>query len=186
MDELAEAPVIPIVETAAVQISPVSGQTLFALRSWLPRRAQSAPVVVGGQELPSQVGAIVSDTPRVMCLGPQEWLIVSSDCDASGLRARIEPDLAKQGLVLVDLTDGFATLEVQGPAARELLSKGCGLDFHPRSFPAGYCARTRFAQFPLTIACLSEPLRFELIAGRSYARYLQAWLTDAAVTLTGV
>jgi sarcosine oxidase subunit gamma len=70
---------------------------------------------------------------------------------------------------------------VRGSAARELLSKGCGLDLHPESFPAGHCARARFAQIPVVIECLEEPPRFEMTVARSYLQYLQSWLEDAAV-----
>jgi sarcosine oxidase subunit gamma len=62
-----------------------------------------------------------------------------------------------------------------------LLSKGCGLDLHPRSFPAGRCARTRFAQIPVVLDCPDEDSRFDMYAGRSYRQYLHEWLLDAAV-----
>src|SRR4051812_8511189 len=125
------------------------------LKSWLPEHTQGGkPVVLAGQELPSQVGGILQGPMRVLCLGPGDWLIVSHEHTGSSMRAHFAPDLSEQGLALVDLTDGLAALEVSGSAAREVLSKGCGLDFHPRSFPPGRCARTRFAQIPVVIECL--------------------------------
>jgi sarcosine oxidase subunit gamma len=153
---------------------------MLRLRSWLPRPEHDSPVVLAGQELPLQVGAMLSGPTRVMCVGPHEWLLVSPERDALTLRESLEPNLATQGLVLVDVTGGLATLEVRGPATRELLTKGCGLDLLSRRFPVGRCARTRFAQIPLTIACLEEPPRFELYVGRSYAHYLHTWIIDAA------
>jgi sarcosine oxidase subunit gamma len=152
------------------------------LTSWLPEyRNGKKRGTIDGPELPSEVGATVSGGMHVLCMGPAEWLIVSTERAACTLRERIEPGLARQGLVLVDLSDGLAGLAVQGVAARDLLSKGCGLDFHPRIFPAGQCARTRFAQIPIIIDCLDEPPRFELYVARSYLHYLHAWLIDAAV-----
>ena len=106
-----------------------------------------------------------------MCLGPADWLLVS--------QMHFATEVSAQGLALVELTDGVAGLAVTGSAVRELLAKGCGLDLHPRSFPAGRCARTRFAQIPLVMDCL-EASRFELYAARSYEHYLHAWLDDAA------
>ena len=136
--------------------------------------------MLAGQELPLQVGAMLSGPTRVMCVGPREWLLVSQERDAPALRECLEPNLTTEGLVLVEVTGGLAMLEVRGPATRELLTKGCGLDLHSRRFPAGRCARTRFAQIPLTIACVEEPSRFELYVGRSYAHYLHTWIIDAA------
>lgn len=167
--------------TEVIQMTAVSGRTLLWLKSWLPEYMNgSRPVVLAGRELPSQVGSTSSESVHALCVGPGEWLTVSHERTASNLREHFAPDLTKHGLVLVDLTDGLAALEIRGSFARDVLSKGCGLDLHPRSFPAGRCARTRFAQIPLTIEYLDAPPRFELYVGRSHFRYLHAWLTDAA------
>lgn len=173
-------------KAAAIQMTAVSGRALLRLKSWLPEYANAAkPVVLAGRELPLQVGATLSGPMRVLCVGPGEWLIVSHEYPASGLRERIEPDLPEYGLALVDLTDGIAGLDVRGCAAREILSKGCGLDLHPRSFPADWCARTRFAQIPVVIECLDNPPRFELHMARSYFHYLRGWIADAAAEFEG-
>jgi sarcosine oxidase subunit gamma len=137
-------------------------------------------VVLGGRAFPSQTGETVPGRTRVLCLGPGEWLIVSDVLSASAEREHIQEETQQQGLALVDVTDGLAVLRIQGPAAREVLAKGCGLDLHARAFRAGQCARTRFAQIPVIVDCLGEPPRFELYVARSYLSYLQSWLIDAA------
>jgi sarcosine oxidase subunit gamma len=168
-------------EGAAVQIGLVMGLTFMRLKSWLPESTTSdKPIVLPGGELSSKVGAILSGSMRVLCLGPGEWLIVSHEHHAASIRKDIELYLPRSGLSLVDLSDGLATLEVQGAPTRDLLAKGCGLDLHPLSFPPGRCARTRFAQVPVVMECRNEPSRFELTVARSYLRYLHAWLADAA------
>ena len=163
-------PAVGPISTAVVQIRPVRPTAILRLKSWLLVPAGHArPVVVGGEAF------------RALRVGPGEWLVVSDERDASSLREQMQSDLAAQSIALVDLTDGMSTLEVQGPATRELLAKGCGLDLHPQSFPAGHCARTRFAQIPVIVECLDESARFGLYAARSYHNYLYAWLNDAAV-----
>jgi sarcosine oxidase, subunit gamma len=164
-----------------VHIVTVERRTAVRLRSWLPRQANGQPFVLAGEKLPSQVGAMIAGPTRVLCVGPEEWLLVSEEYDPRSLCEHFGPDLAARGLVLIDLTDGVAAFELKGPAARNLLSKGCGLDLHPSGFPAGRCARTRLAQLPVTVVCLDDTPRFELYVGRSYAHYLHSWLTDAAV-----
>jgi sarcosine oxidase subunit gamma len=62
-----------------------------------------------------------------------------------------------------------------------VLSKSCGLDFHPRRFALGHCARTRFAQIPVLIDCVDALPRFELYVQKSYSHYLEDWLIDAAL-----
>lgn len=174
-------------EIATVRIAAVRGRTSLRLKSWLPEYVGGGkPVVLAGQELPAEVGATLDGATRVLCVGPGEWLIVSHAHTASSVREHIEPDLPNYGLVLTDLAEGLAVLEVRGPAARDLLSKGCGLDLHPRGFSAGRCARTRFAQIPVVIECLDDRPRFELSVARSYGHYLHAWLTDAAAEFQGI
>jgi sarcosine oxidase subunit gamma len=97
------------------------------------------------------------------------------------LRSILAPELAAaQSLALVDLTAGLVVFEVSGSAVREILAKSCGLNFHPRRFGPGHCARTRFAQIPVVIDCIQDPGIFELYAPRSYLHYLKDWVCDAA------
>ena len=163
-----------------IQITALRGRTIVRMKSWRTESVSDGkPVVVASQVLPSQVGATADGPAHVLCVGPSDWLIVSSEQPASCVRDRVARDAAQHGLAIVDLSDGLASLDVRGPAAREVLSTGCGLDLHPRRFPAGRCARTRFAQVPVVIECFDDPPRFELTVARSYCRYLQEWLTDA-------
>jgi sarcosine oxidase subunit gamma len=163
----------------AVQITAVSGRRLLRLKCWLAGSATGGkPVAIAGQVLPSQVGATASESVHVLCVGPGDWLIVSEQLDPF-VRERVESDAEQQGIAIVELTDGLATVDVRGPGVRDLLSKGCGLDWHQRYFPTDQCMRTRFAQVPVVIESLDEPPRFELTVARSYSRYLHAWLTDA-------
>jgi sarcosine oxidase subunit gamma len=167
-------------------ISALAGRTALRLKSWLPGPTSGGrTVVLDGRELPSQVGETMPGQIRVLCLGPGEWLIVSDVGGAFTVREQIEQELQQQGVALVDLTHGLGVLQVVGPETRELLSKGCGLDLHPRSFPPNRCASTRFAQIPVIVDCLDGPPRFDLYVARSYLGFLQSWLADATIEFDG-
>ena len=116
---------------------------------------------------------------RALCLGPGHWLLVSDVLDGGEIRQRLQVECREQGLALTELTDALAVIEVEGADARNLLSKGCGLDLHPTAFCRGQSARTRFAGLAVTVDCI-ETSRFELYVARSYVDYLCAWLIDAA------
>lgn len=169
-------------EPSGIVIEPIPRQTSVRLTSWMPElRTGGKAVVLAGRELPTEVGGRLRGPIRVLCVGPGEWLMVSHQHHFMVVRDHVAADLTKYGLALVDLTQALAGLELRGPKARDLLSKGCGLDFHPESFPPGRCARTRFANVPMVIESREEESRFELFVGRSYLAYVQAWLEDAAV-----
>jgi sarcosine oxidase subunit gamma len=170
---------------APLQVTVAHKRTLTEARSWLPEHsAGQKSVNIGGRELPGEVGATLSASPRVLCLAPGEWLLIS---DEKSLPSEMlaAPGLAQQGLVLTNVTDGLAVLAVRGSAARDVLSKACGLDFHEFVFTVGRCARTRLAQISVIVDCLGDPPGFDLYVPRSYLRYLADWLEDAGVEFGG-
>jgi heterotetrameric sarcosine oxidase gamma subunit len=68
--------------------------------------------------------------------------------------AAIEDSLAKgpHFAHATDYTHGKAVIRLAGPAAVELLSKICGLDFHPTVFPNLHVAQTSAAKIKTLIA----------------------------------
>jgi sarcosine oxidase, subunit gamma len=161
-----------------VQFAPVSAY--WRLKCWRPFDARR-PVTIGSHPLPGDVGATLEDSPRVLCIGPGEWLLVSNEPDTSFRPEPFEPAFREQGVVVVCLTHGLVTLEARGREARDLLATGCGVDLHLSRFPVGRCARTRFAQIPVIIECLAAEDQFALHVDRSRAQYLHDWVTDAAL-----
>lgn len=99
--------------------------------------------------------------------------------DAAALAARLRENLAGQAHSLVDLTGGLVALRLHGPRVRDLLAKGCTLDFHPRVCKAGQCAQTGLAKASVLIATLDEAPTFELFVRASFADYLALWLDRA-------
>jgi sarcosine oxidase, subunit gamma len=165
-----------------VRVTMAAVRSLLRLKSW---QRPPAPVVLCGQALPGQVGETLGGTMRVQCIGPGDWLIRSHDSLLSHLREEFEAGMSKRGACLVDLSDALACFEVAGFAARHTLSKGCGLDLHPRAFPVGRCARTRFAQIPTVVEHLNDSPCFELCVARSHGNYLHSWLIDSALEFQG-
>jgi sarcosine oxidase subunit gamma len=113
-------------------------------------------------------------------LGPDEWLIVTPDES----RRRIEHDLRRaltaQHFALTDVSGGQTALHLHGSHVRDVLAKGCPIDFHPRVFGIGQCAQSHLGKAPVLIGQIEEQPHFELIVRRSFAEYLWAWLEIAA------
>lgn len=157
-------------------------RTVLEIRSWLPEHGSGEKTLhLDGRELPREVGATLPGPLHILCLAPGEWWLICDEQSASTIVERVAPELAAQGAVVVDITDGVGTLNVRGPWARDVLSKGCGLDFHPQAFLVGRCARTRFAQMPLVIDHTDDVPTFRLYVPRSYLAFLADWIADATV-----
>lgn len=137
-----------------------------------------------GMPLPLAANRFIEGRHRAFWLGPDEWLVVAganadAATDANALAARLRENLAGLAHSLVELTGGLVALRLRGPRVRNLLAKGCTLDFHPRVCKAGQCAQTRLAKASALIATLDEAPTFELFVRASLADYLALWLDRA-------
>ena len=71
-------------------------------------------------------------------------------------------------------------MQLSGSGARDVLCKGCTLDFRPRTLKVGSCAQSALAKANVLIGLLDKRPTFELIVRRSFAEYLALWLRHAA------
>jgi sarcosine oxidase subunit gamma len=144
------------------------------------------PVELAGKVLPLQTGETLSGGIRILCVGPNDWLLLSDAVDMASIRRSIDAECESQGVAIVDMSHALATVRVEGSAAVEVLSKGCGLDLHQNQFPAGRGARTRFASISVILECLDHSPLFELHVAPSYVAYLRDWLVDAAAEFDAI
>ena len=84
-------------------------------------------------------------------------------------------------VTVTDITDGRSELRAVGPASRELLSKVCGLDFHPSGFPNGWAKQSSLAKTPQLIIRrdIGELPAFSIIGVRSFATYVWETIMEA-------
>jgi sarcosine oxidase subunit gamma len=116
----------------------------------------------------------------VLWLGPDEWLVAGGSAD---LPERLRAALAGVHAAVVELSASRAVFELTGPAARDVLAKGCALDVHPRAFGPGQCAQTGLARAAVILEQVDAAPTFRIFVRRSFARYLATWLADAAAEL---
>ena len=112
-------------------------------------------------------------------LGPDEWLLLAGDGEASAIAARAATALGDTPHSLVDISHRQVGMNVSGPHAVDLLAAGCPLDLDPRAFPIGMCTRTLLAKAELVVWRRGPDL-FRLELRRSFAAYAWAFLAEAA------
>lgn len=89
---------------------------------------------------------------------------------------------AASGLVTVtDVTHGRAEVQLIGPNSRDLLSRLCGLDFHPATFPNQSARQSSVAKTTQLIIRrdLGQLPAFALVGARSLAAYLYDTIMQA-------
>jgi sarcosine oxidase subunit gamma len=131
--------------------------------------------------------AIVSDdgTRHVLWLGPDEWLILGEPDTGPKLEVAIRGAIGEARGAVIDVSANRTTLAVSGPRARVLLAFGCSIDLDERRFKPGMCAQTLLARANVIIVPVGPAVEpsFRILVRPSFAGYLAAWLTDAAVGL---
>jgi sarcosine oxidase subunit gamma len=129
------------------------------------------------QGLPVKPNTWSKGPSSVYWLGPDEWLIVAPA--AAELFDRLGTIAGKSFSTANWQSGAFLQMRITGDAARDVLAKGCTLDLHPKTFPAGHCAQTLLAKAGVLIALDNSKSAFSLVVRRSFAEYLALWLAHS-------
>lgn len=157
--------------------------TLLRLHSLEEPAALAAGLAEAGIDLPLETNAATGRNPAVICLRPNEWLLLGGSNDADGLLARVARRLDPRRTALIDVSDGLGVFRLTGAAAPWLLAKLSGLDFLAGVATGQHAARTRLGEIAVVVHYHPDPdeaPRVNLVFDRSVARYLWDLLNDAA------
>lgn len=142
--------------------------------------ASAAAAALRIDTLPTEPNTVVSGSGdlHVLWLGPDEWLIVALPDSETELCETLEVAASDRDSV-VDISANRTTIELTGPAARDVLACVCPLDLHPRVFGPGQCAQTLLAKAQVIIHQVDERPTYRLLVRHSFAEYATDWLLDA-------
>jgi sarcosine oxidase, subunit gamma len=133
-----------------------------------------------GCELPGALRGALGGGVEALWLGPDEWLVLVGADEADRTAATVREASAGLDHAVVDVSDRFAGISVEGARARDVLNAGVPLDLHPRAFPPGMVARTVLAKAPVVLRRPAERELFELHVNGSLAPYAWLFLENAA------
>lgn len=106
--------------------------------------------------------------------GPREWLLVSESLDGRALAERCATKIGSLTAAAIDVSDRLLVLELSGPEALALVTKGTSLD--PALLSPRACCRTRFAGLHATLFRPADAPTYGLIVDRATRVHLHAWL----------
>jgi sarcosine oxidase subunit gamma len=129
--------------------------------------------------LPVEPNTAWEEGPRAaLWLGPDEWLVLGPPGAGPEIVAELLGALGGTHRSVVDVSASRVALELSGPGAKELLSKGCSLDLEPRGgWTTGSCAQTLLARVPVILH--ERPETTGVLVRPSFAEYLVDWLIAA-------
>ncbi len=131
--------------------------------------------------LPRRPNTVLAAGDRAaLWLGPDEWLVTGAPGSAPAIAAELAAALPDAPSSIVDVSANRAVIDLSGPAALDVLARGCSLDLHPRSWWAGVCAQTILGKAQVILDQRADATR--IYVRPSFAGYLVDWLTNAATT----
>ncbi|MFE7275512.1 sarcosine oxidase subunit gamma [Streptomyces sp. NPDC057623] len=153
--------------------------TMVNVRVDVPSEAADRIEKALGAALPTECGSTTACGPHtVVWFGPDEWLVLSQ-AEATSVVAELRAALASAPGSVIDVSANRTTLELSGPAARQVLEKGCPLDLHPRAFGPGRAVSTTVGPVPVLLWQTDDAPTYRLLPRPSFADYLARWLVDA-------
>jgi sarcosine oxidase subunit gamma len=168
----------------AVSVRALPPAARFSLR--LPAPVLGRHPLVAGFRLDLPINRFATEGARTAVrLGPDEWLLIGPEGDGEAISREISAPLGGAHHSLVDIGHGNAALEVAGPAAAAVLSAGCSLDLDPARFPTGMGTRTLIGKADVVLMRTGDEPRYRLECQRSFARYLDQLIGEAAQECTG-
>ena len=133
--------------------------------------------LVGAPPPPEPNRSVMVGATQICWVGPHKWWIIETD---PGQGAESMAGNLVTGAALTAQGHSRCCIRLSGPSARDLLAKGCTLDFHASRFIAGHCAQTSLGHVNALINCFDDEPIFDIFVLRSYAVFFWEWLTDAA------
>ncbi len=155
--------------TTLSEIAPLSVHRLLATRRGNNVMEQIEP------KLPSRISEALADGSRtVMMLGPAEWLVLDQE-PKDPMDRTIG---SKQPFLVLDESDAWRLLRLQGEDAVDIVSQFCPIDAGADSgFKRSACA-THLARHPAIVMPRSSG-EIAILVPRSYATSLVALVSDA-------
>ncbi|SNR50621.1 sarcosine oxidase subunit gamma [Blastococcus mobilis] len=136
-----------------------------------------------GVDLPTIANTWVpADAGRATWLGPDEWLLSSTAETPEEFESRVRAAVLPLGGSATDVSAQRIGLRLTGARVRDVLTKGCSIDLHPRVFGRGSSVQTMLGQAGVVLLALSDAGDdYVVLVRSSFAGYLADWLLDAAL-----
>ena len=118
-----------------------------------------------------------NDNTRIMWIGPQNWLLVSTKKD---LIKNILNEFKDTDFAITDLSHSRAIIEIEGKETIEVLKKGCPFNFN--TLEKNNSINSTYNGIAMTVDKLNDnPNKVRLFALRSFGESFHHSITDASL-----
>ena len=164
-------------ENNLLKISEISNLIIFQIVQFKHSIIDSNNLIIDNLNLPKPLKVTSNDATRILWMGPNNWLIVSSKLD---LLDSESVKIDKMNFALTNLSNSKAIIEIEGNLANEVLKKGCPLNVD--AMKKDDCSNSIYNSISFTLDIVSDnPKKVRLICLRSYGESFYHSITDASL-----
>ena len=160
-----------------LKVSELNKLLVFQIAKFKNSDFDISKVKVDGLNLPSSLKSSSNSNTRLLWLGPDNWLVFSSNLD---LIEKEKKQFSELDFAITDISHSRAIIELEGNLVNEVLKKGCPLDIN--SFKEGDCANSVYNGITVTIDFVSDnPKKVRISGLRSFGESLHHSITDSCL-----
>ena len=165
-------------ESDLLSISEVKNLTIVQIVQYKKSRVQLNNIQIDGLEFPLQNSKVSSNKEtRILWSAPSTWLVISKK---ENITEKIKKTCNSENFAVTDISHSRAVIQIQGLQAKEILKKGCPLNFN--EFEKNNCAGTVFHGINIVVDFVeNDPDTFNLLTLRSFGESFYHHITDAAL-----
>ena len=114
---------------------------------------------------------------RILWTAPSTWLVISRK---ENIVDKIKEKCNSDNFAITDISHSRAIIQIKGPQAKDILKKGCPLNFN--EFENNNCAGTVFHGINIVVDFVgNNPDTFNLLTLRSFGESFYHHITDASL-----
>ncbi len=160
-----------------LKVSELKKILIFQIAKFKNSDFDISKVKVDGLNLPSSLKSSSNSNTRLLWLGPDNWLVFSSNLN---LIEKEKKQFSELDFAITDISHSRAIIELEGNLVNEVLKKGCPLDIN--SFKEGDCANSVYNGITVTIDFVSDnPKKVRISGLRSFGESLHHSITDSCL-----
>ncbi len=164
-------------ESNLLKVSEVKKLLIFQIAKFKNSKFDISKIKVDGLNFPSSLKSSSNSNTRILWLGPDNWLVFSSNLD---LIEKEKKQLKETEFAITDISHSRTIIELEGNLVNEVLKKGCPLNIN--SFKAGDCANSVYNGITITLDFISDsPKRVRISGLRSFGESLHHSITDSCL-----
>jgi len=165
-------------EADLLKITEVKNLTIVQVVHYKRSKVQLKNIKIDDLEFSLQNSFVSSNKKtRILWNGPRTYLVIS---EKENIDKLINEKCNTNDFAITDISHSRAVIQIKGDKAKEVLKKGCPLNFN--EFKNNNCAGTVFNGINIVVDCVdNNPDTFNLFTLRSFGESFYHHIADAAL-----